>query len=117
MVTEVAVSRVFQKRLDHYMRKFPAVLEEVESLIDQLEQDERPGDKVPKVGYDVYKVRVKNPSAKKGKRGGFWVIYYVKVADHVTLITIYPKNERVDISPEEIKKLVEEVIESLKDSE
>jgi hypothetical protein len=59
-------------------------------------------DKIPNVGYDMYKVRLANPSAKRGKRGGFPAIYYLQLVDSATLLTIYSKTEQTDISPDDI---------------
>jgi len=73
-----------------------------------LEEGETPGDHIPGVGYTVYKVRVKSSDLSKGKSGGYRVIYYVRLPTNVILITIYIKNERVDITPEEIRRLIDE---------
>ncbi len=77
MPTHVDLPPPFKKDLKQLGRKYRAVLSDVEQLIGELEADERPGDKIPNVGFDVYKVRLRNTSAGKGKRGGFRVIYYV----------------------------------------
>jgi mRNA-degrading endonuclease RelE of RelBE toxin-antitoxin system len=76
----------------------------------QLAADERPGDKIPGVGYDAYKARLKNPSAGKGKSGGFRVIYFVEIANSVYLLTIYSKSEAVDVPAGEIKRLRNEIL-------
>ena len=109
MPTKVDVPAPFLKKLRKLAKKYPAVLKEFEALAQQLKGDQRPGDKIPRVGYDVHKVRLKNPSARKGKSGGFRVIYYVQLADRVVLLTIYAKTEQIDISPEEIRRVLEEI--------
>ncbi|MBC7812433.1 MAG: type II toxin-antitoxin system RelE/ParE family toxin [Burkholderiales bacterium] len=91
-------------------RKYPAVLNEVDGFLIALENDERPGDKIPSVGYDVYKVRLKNASAGRGKSGGFRVIYYIRLEDHVILLTIYSKSQQSDISAEQLRRIIEEYI-------
>jgi len=77
MPTKIELPRLFLRELRNLAKKYPAVLKQFERLSDQLKNDERPGDKIPGVGYDVYKVRLPNPSAQRGKSGGFRVIYYV----------------------------------------
>jgi mRNA-degrading endonuclease RelE of RelBE toxin-antitoxin system len=57
----------------------------------------------------VYKVRLKNPSASKGKSGGFRAIYYVQLADLVVLLTIYSKTEQVDIPAEAIQDIINDL--------
>lgn len=59
MPTKVNVPAPFVRELRRLAKKYPAV-------VKQLKADERPGDKIPRVGVDVYKVRLANPSAKRG---------------------------------------------------
>jgi mRNA-degrading endonuclease RelE of RelBE toxin-antitoxin system len=89
-------------------RKFPKIEDDVNSIIDQLERDERPGVKVPNVGYDVYKVRLSNTSAGRGKRGGFRVVYYIQRQNSVILLTVYSKTQQDDITPEQIRRIIAE---------
>lgn len=110
MPTKVNVPAPFVRELRRLAKKYPAVVKQHEELVQQLKADERPGDKIPRVGVDVYKVRLANPSAKRGKSGGFRVIYYVQLVDSVLLVTIYSKTEQTDISPEEIRRIVEELL-------
>jgi len=110
MPTKVDTPPEFLRQLKRLARKYPTVTQIVRELIDELETDSRPGDLIPNVGYDVYKVRIKNPDSQRGKSGGFRVIYYLKLIDSVILIIIYSKTERNDISPHEIKEIVDELI-------
>jgi mRNA-degrading endonuclease RelE of RelBE toxin-antitoxin system len=106
MATRVDVSDIFKKDLKKLARKYPAILDQVEALIDDLEADKRSGDKIPNVGFDVYKVRLKNPSTSRGKRGGFRVIYYVHLKDEVFLLTVYSKSQQSDVSLEQIRRII-----------
>lgn len=49
------------------------------------------------------------PTERRGKSGGFRVIYYAQFSDRVTLLTIYSKTDDTDISIAEIRSLVQEV--------
>src|SRR5687768_9250969 len=109
MPTKVNIPPQFEKDLKQLRRKYPAVTTEVRKLVVQPENDERPGDRVPNVGYEVYKVRLPNPSARRGTSGGFRVIYYVQLIDSIILLTLYSKTEQSDISPEAIRQVLEEV--------
>lgn len=112
MRINVGFARDFLKKLERLGRKFPRVVDQVDDLMSQLKEAKHPGDKIPGVGYDVYKVRLKNPSAGKGKRGGFRVIYYIRLADHIVLLTIYSKSDQTDISADQIQKLIADYIPS-----
>lgn len=117
MPTKVNIPPQFQKYLKRLSRKYPAVIGEVRQLVNQLEEDKRPGDKITRVGHDVYKVRLKNPSAARGKSGGFRMIYYVRFSDSVQLLTIYSKTDQIDITPEEIRLILQDNLSSLDDDE
>jgi mRNA-degrading endonuclease RelE of RelBE toxin-antitoxin system len=75
-------------------RKYPAVTNTIIELMQQLSQGELLGDQVPGVEYLVYKTRLQNRSAGRGKSGGFRVIYYVKMTDFIVFISIYTKTEQ-----------------------
>jgi mRNA-degrading endonuclease RelE of RelBE toxin-antitoxin system len=112
MPTEVRYSPVFRKRYNSLAEKYPALESEYEKLLVALENDERPGDKIPRIGHDAYKVRLKNPSARKGKSGGFRVIYYVRLAGRVYLLLVYSKSDESDISSETIRKIIKDILSS-----
>lgn len=85
---------------------------DVEPIVELLEQGELPGDKIPGVGYDAYKVRVKNRDAQKGKKGGYRIIYYVRMSDLVYLLTIYSKSDQSDVTLEEVRRIIETILDS-----
>ena len=110
MPTKVNVPAPFLRQLRRLAKKYPKVLRQFDGLAQQLKLGERPDDKIPRVGYDVYKVRLANPSARRGKSGGFRVIYYLQLADSVLMLTIYSKTEQTDIRPEEIRRVLEDLL-------
>ena len=113
MPTRVNIPRDFQKQIRHLRRKYPSVSAEVRDLVFRLQAGERPGDEVPDVGYaGVYKERLRNRSAQRGKQGGFRVIYYAQLVDLVFLLLIYSKTEVDNISAHEIKVVLEKTIRS-----
>ena len=77
-------------------------------MIEQLEQGELPGDKIPSIGYTVFKLRVRNSDIQKGKSGGYRLIYYVKTATAIILLTIYTKSEQVDMAVKDIQSIITE---------
>lgn len=112
MRTRVDIAPAFKRALKRLARKYRAVLDEVDLLITALETGERPGDKIPQVGYDVYKMRLQNPSAGRGKSGDFRAIYYIRLADHIVLLTIYSKSKQVDIPLELIRRIIQDYEQS-----
>jgi len=112
MPTTVRYLKVFDRRLERLERKYPKTTREVRSLVHEFVLGQRPGDRIPGSGYPVYKVRLPNRAARRGKSGGFRVIYYAQVEDVVTLLTIYSKSKESDISAREIEQLAREADEA-----
>ena len=104
--TRVDTLAIFQKELKRLTRKYPSVIDTVTELVSKLEQGDRPGNSV---GDSVYKVRLPNPSARRGKRSGFRIIYDTPTQHHVTLIAIYSKTEHADITDAEIRQRIASV--------
>lgn len=113
MPTRVNLPPDFKGQLKHLKRKYPSVTTEVRELVHQLQRDERPGDVVSDVGYSgVFKERLRNRSARRGKRGGFRLIYYEQYPDIVFLLLIYSKTEVDNIPAHEIRAVLERVTQS-----
>lgn len=112
MPTRVSVHPQFDRKLDRLERRYPRTTKEVRGLIHRLIHDQRPGQRIPRVGYTVYKVRLPNRAARRGKSGGFRVIYYAQLSDRVILLTIYSKTDDTDISDREIQALAQEADEA-----
>ena len=83
MATTVSYHPQFDKKLERLERKYPRASDEVLNLIDRLEDGARPGDRIPGVGYTVYKARLPNRTARRDKSAGFRVIYYAQVSDRI----------------------------------
>ena len=83
----------------------------MEPLLVQLQAGELPGDRVPGVPYECYKVRLPNSSARKGKSGGFRVVYIIRIQADLVLVTIYSKTEQADVSMQEIQEAFQELLQ------
>lgn len=99
----------FNRSFKRLRKKYQRIEADLRPLITQLEQGETPGDQIQRVKSTVYKVRLASSDARRGKSGGYRVIYYLKTAKFIFLVDIYPKNERADISADELRRLVEEI--------
>ena len=105
---QVEVTSTFRRNLRSLVKKYRSIQSDVKLVVEQLEQGELPGDQVPEIGYEVFKVRVRNRDIQKGKRGGYRLIYYVKTTDRILLLTIYPKSAQANLSADEIKSIIAE---------
>lgn len=107
-IIQVEFADKFKRNLRALAKKYRNIRKDIQPIITQLEAGELPGDRIAGIDYTILKLRVKNSDIKKGKSGGYRVIYYVKTTTNIILITIYSKSEREDISAKEIKQVLAE---------
>ena len=87
----------FRSLLKKLGKTYRKAADDVEQLIDELESGKKPGVRLQGLaGKEVYKVRLPNTSAGKGKSGGFRVEYYVG-ADSIWLFLIWSKTQVDDL--------------------
>ena len=106
---EIAFTPEFKRNLRGLAKKYPHIRSDVQPVIEQLQHGEFVGDKVQGTGYTIFKVRIRNSDVSRGKSGGYRVIYYLKTATAIILVTIYSKTGQSDISPAKIKRILVEL--------
>lgn len=107
MTTEVVYSREFKRSLKRLSKKYRHVRDDIDPLLEDIVEGKTPGDLVPNTGFPVYKVRLGNRDSNQGTRGGYRVVYYLGHLDKRLLVTVYSKAEQSDVSPEEIRAIIE----------
>ncbi|MBE8996916.1 type II toxin-antitoxin system RelE/ParE family toxin [Nostoc sp. LEGE 12447] len=105
---QVQASPTFKRNIRTLAKKYRSIRNDIQPVIEQLQQGELPGDQIPGVGYAIFKLRVRNSDAQKGKSGGYRLIYYVKTATGIILLTVYTKSEQVDIAAKDIQSIIAE---------
>lgn len=103
---QVGFTATFKKDIKRLRKKYPRIQQDVQPLVNQLIEGETLGDQIPSTGYTVYKVRLPNRDAKRGKRGGYRVVYYIQTSTHIVLLTIYAKVDRADVSAGDIQDII-----------
>lgn len=104
----IEYSTELKKNLLKLARRYPHIRQDVEPVIARLAAGATPGDQVRGVGYPTYKVRIKNRDAARGKSGGYRLLYYLRGADHILLITIYAKSDAADVPAKVLRQLIVE---------
>jgi mRNA-degrading endonuclease RelE of RelBE toxin-antitoxin system len=94
----------FKRNLRQLAKKY--IREDLEPIFDQVAAGTTPGDQISGVANEVYKVRVPNSDARKGKSGGYRIIYQVKPGDAIVLITVYSKSDQTDVTAAEIRRII-----------
>lgn len=113
MLMDVEYSEAFKRQLKRLSRRYRQIKKDVEPVIDALIDGDTPGDQITGTSHTLYKVRARNSDSKRGKSGGYRVIYYLKTSTKCILVTIYSKSEQGDITPDVLKKLLTEIDKNL----
>jgi len=101
---KIRSSDTFEREARRLAKKYRSLGAEIDALGESLLDDPIQG---TPLGRDCYKIRLAIASKGRGKSGGGRVITCVKVtAETVTLLTIYDKSEREDISEKALTKLL-----------
>jgi mRNA-degrading endonuclease RelE of RelBE toxin-antitoxin system len=103
---EVRASRQFQRDMKQLAKKYRYIQADVQPILESLQSGQFLGDQIPNIERTAFKVRIANTDAQKGKRGGYRLIYYIKIETRIILITIYPKSDIVDINPDRLLQLI-----------
>ncbi len=107
MSYEVRTIANFDKALKQLLKKHASILDDLELLVDDLVINPVQG---TSLGKGCYKIRLAIKSKGKGKSGGARVITLVRIIqEKVYLLTIYDKSEKVNISDQELKDILDSI--------
>lgn len=100
----------FQRDVRKLSKKYWDINKDYLPLLDALEAGHLMGAVIPGFFQPIYKARVLSADQKRGKRGGFRMIYYV-VINHqaIYLLTMYAKAKQEDIRKEDIRMLLKTI--------
>ena len=107
---EITVTSTFEKSIKKLVKKFPSVKKVYQESLDELEKTQGIGDEIS--GHqNYYKVRYPNVDAKKGKSGGFRLIYYwdKEKQESLVLVDIYSKTEQENVDWDAVKRGMEDI--------
>ena len=97
----------FKRSLSKLLKKYHHLREDLEPLLTELAAGGTPGDRLQVTGSILYKVRVRNRDAGRGKSGGYRVIYYLQTKAETILVTIYSKSDQSDIKLEKVQDIID----------
>jgi len=106
---DVEYSDSFKRQLKRLSRRYRQIINDIKPIIDTLIDGKTPGDQIAGTTYTLYKVRAKNSDSRRGKSGGYRVIYYLKTKTKCILVTLYSKSDQGDIAPDKLKCLIIEI--------
>jgi mRNA-degrading endonuclease RelE of RelBE toxin-antitoxin system len=105
---QIAYTPEFKRNLRQLAKKYRHIRGDIQPTVDQLVAGGKPGDQITGVQQEVFKVRIGNSDARRGKSGGYRMIYHVKEEEAVTLITIYSKSDQADVPAAQIRRIIAE---------
>ena len=105
----VEYSEAFKRQLKRLSRRYRQLKKDIKPIVDALIADETPGDQITGSIYTLYKVRAINSDSKRGKSGGYRIIYYLKTDTKCFLITLYSKSDQGDITASELNRLLTDI--------
>ena len=105
---DIYFSPEFKKNVKQLEKKYRHLKQDLIPFIEKLKLGELVGVQIPNIPleYKIYKARLANQDMKRGKSGGYRVIYYVQTQSQIILASIYVKSEQEDISPERIYQII-----------
>jgi len=106
---QVSTTDRFEAEVRQLGKRYRRIRLDIQPLIEQLESGELPGDQIPGMDYLLFKVRVRNSDAQRGKSGGYRVIYYLKTTAQILLVTLYSKSDKADITAAEVREILTRV--------
>lgn len=108
---QVEFTQEFKAQLRRLKKRYRSIQKDLAPLLESLLAGETPGDQVPNTGYKVFKVRLSNRDAQRGKSGGYRVIYWLETANKRLLIDIYSKSDQSNLDSSLIHQIIERLEE------
>lgn len=105
-MVELEYTPEFKRATRKLSRRYRSIRTDIEGILNALESGEVLGDLLQHVGCSAYKVRLQNSDNNKGKSAGYRVVYYIKTASKIVLVTLYSKSDQSDVPADEIERIV-----------
>jgi mRNA-degrading endonuclease RelE of RelBE toxin-antitoxin system len=114
MPSELLFTDEFQRNLRILAKKYRHIKSDLQPTLTAISQGDLIGDQIPGLGlkgegkpYCVYKVRIANSDANRGKSGGYRLIYDATESEKVILLIVYSKSEKENVKASELKEILD----------
>jgi mRNA-degrading endonuclease RelE of RelBE toxin-antitoxin system len=103
---EIRLTPDFKRQVRKLEKKYRHIKSDLQPILTQMQMGETIGDRLVGIDAEVFKVRVRNSDANRGKSSGYRVIYWLKLPECVVLLDIYSKSEQNNIEVNAIKNII-----------
>ena len=112
----IKITAFFAQASKKLKKKYPHIKDDLIPLVKKLKQGILEGDRLQGFDGNIYKVRVASFDQKRGKSGGFRVVYYAITEDEeINLLFIFPKASQENLTPNQTRR-IKQIIEELNKS-
>lgn len=106
---KVVKSDLFYKSVKKLQKRYRNIILDVDNFLKNVKNNDDLG---TSLGGGVYKVRVANSDANRGKSGGYRLLTYLQIIDNkVTLIYIYSKSDLENLSEQELDEMILDIFD------
>jgi len=105
-LVEIQFTPDFKRQVKRLAKRYRSIQADLQPIFKRLSNGESFGDQISGIDFFVVKVRVKNSDNRKGKSGGYRMIYWRLSDALVVLIDIYSKSDRSDVDVTEIRQII-----------
>jgi mRNA-degrading endonuclease RelE of RelBE toxin-antitoxin system len=112
---QLVFTEEFLAAVKRLRKRYRHIEDDLRPLLEQVRKGEAPGDQIQGavfagVSYKIYKERLPNRDAQRGKSGGYRVIYYLQSNEVTVMVTIYSKSDQTDIRLDEIESILADIL-------
>lgn len=112
MTSKFVYMPLFERSIKHLKKRYPNIISDIEPTLETLETSPRIGSVIPK-DYGVRKLRIASRDMRRGKSGGFRLLYKLASdeADEtiIYLLFIYAKSEQADVTRTQLEALIQDI--------
>jgi mRNA-degrading endonuclease RelE of RelBE toxin-antitoxin system len=112
---KIIITKPFGRKLKKLKKKYPNIKKDMSRLLSDMEEGSISGDAIPGLFSRVFKVRAASSDMKRGKSGGYRIVYYADdESREIYLLTVYAKTKAENIPLKDIQAVLRELDLNLK---
>ena len=103
---EIRYTAEFKRNLRHLAKRYRRIRRDIDPVLVELQAGRIVGVQIPGIGETLFKARVRNSDAQRGKSGGYRLIYHLVRRNRIILVTIYSKSDQGDVTAAQIRSIL-----------